>query len=66
MAGKSISLLAKWMPSINASGKARQQAKRFAKHFGLTYADYRKLLPVCQDVRRKRIERRIKISVENR
>ena len=44
MAGKSISLLAKWIPSINASGKARQQAKRFAKYFGLTYADYRKLL----------------------
>ena len=44
MAGKSISLLAKWMPSINASGKARQQAKRFVKHFGLTYEGYRKML----------------------
>ena len=44
MAGKSISLLAKWMPSINASGKARRQAKRFAKNFGLTYESYRKML----------------------
>lgn len=44
MVGKSISLLAKWMPSINASGKARQQAKRFVKHFGLTCEGYRKML----------------------
>ena len=44
MAGKSISLLAKWMPSINASGKARKQAKRFAKTFGMTYESYRKVL----------------------
>ena len=44
MAGRSISLLAKWMPSINASGKARQQAKRFVKHFGLTHEGYRKML----------------------
>ena len=44
MAGKSISLLAKWMPSINASGKARKQAKRFVKYFGLTNEGYRKML----------------------
>ena len=44
MEGKSISLLAKWMPSINASGKARKQAKRFAKEFGLPYESYRKML----------------------
>lgn len=44
MAGKSISLLAKWMPSINASSKARKQAKRFAKEFGLSYESYRKML----------------------
>lgn len=42
--GKPISLLAKWMPSINASGKARQQAKRFAKCFGLPYCTYRRTL----------------------
>ena len=42
--GKPISLLAKWMPSINASGKARQQAKRFAKYFGLPYCTYRRTL----------------------
>lgn len=44
MLGKSISLLAKWMPSINASGKARNQAKRFAKYFELPYVSYRKML----------------------
>ena len=44
MAGRPISLLAKWMPSINASGKARKQAKRFAKEFGLSYESYRKML----------------------
>jgi hypothetical protein len=44
MSDKSITLLAKWMPSINASDKARQQAKRFAKYFGLSYSSYRKTL----------------------
>ena len=44
MAGKSISLLAKWMPSINASCKARKQAKRFAQYFELSYCTYRKTL----------------------
>jgi hypothetical protein len=44
MTGRTISLLAKWMPSINASGKARQQAKRFIKYFGLTNETYRKML----------------------
>ena len=44
MLGKSISLLAKWMPSINASDKARRQAKRFAKYFELSYVSYRKML----------------------
>ena len=44
MEGRPISLLAKWMPSINASGKARKQAKRFAKEFGLPYESYRKML----------------------
>lgn len=44
MEGKSITLLAKWMPSINASGKARIQAKKFIKHFGLSKESYRKML----------------------
>lgn len=44
MEGRPISLLAKWMPSINASCKARKQAKRFAKEFGLSYESYRKML----------------------
>ena len=41
---KPVSLLAKWMPSINASIKARKMAKRFAKKFGLPFVDYRKML----------------------
>lgn len=44
MEGKSITLLAKWMPSINASGKARIQAKKYIKHFGLSKESYRKML----------------------
>ena len=44
MLGKPISLLAKWMPSINASNKARRQAKRFVEYFGLAYEQYRKML----------------------
>ena len=42
--GKPISLLAKWMPSINASDKVRKQAKRFAQYFELPYCAYRKTL----------------------
>ena len=42
--GKPISLLAKWMPSINASDKARKQAKRFAQYFELPYCTYRRTL----------------------
>ena len=44
MDSKPISLLAKWLPSINASNKARQQAKRFAKYFEIPYCTYRKTL----------------------
>ena len=43
-AGKSISLLAKWMPSINASKKTRTVAKRLAKRLGLYHEAYRKIL----------------------
>ena len=40
-----ISLLAKWMPSINASSpRTRGQAKILAQALGLKEADYRKLL----------------------
>ena len=40
-----ISLLAKWMPSINASSpRTRKQAKIVASDLGLKEADYRKLL----------------------
>lgn len=43
--GLSYSLLAKWMPSINASSsEARQKAKLLAEKMGLSKADYRKML----------------------
>lgn len=42
--GKPISLLAKWMPSINSGKKSRKLAKEFIKRFGLTNSEYRKEL----------------------
>lgn len=41
---KSVSLLAKWLPSVNASGKSRKIAKRICKKLGLTFENYRKVL----------------------
>ena len=44
-AGKPISLLAKWMPSINCSSKQRKGlAKRFCKFLGMTEKQYRQAL----------------------
>lgn len=44
-AGKSISLLAKWMPSINCSSKqTKKYAKQLHKALGLTEREYRKAL----------------------
>ena len=41
--GKSISLLAKWLPSVNASSKtSKRYAKMIYKHMGVTERDYRK------------------------
>ena len=49
-AGKPISLLAKWMPSINASSKEKiKLANIIAKNFGLTPAKYRKILSTLRD-----------------
>lgn len=43
--GKSISLLAKWMPSINCSNKERRLlGEKFAKAFGVSAKTYRKNL----------------------
>ena len=42
--GKSVSLLAKWLPSINASGKSRKLAKRICNKLALTFENYRKVL----------------------
>ena len=42
--GKPISLLAKWLPSINASKKSRKIAMRICRELGLISRDYRKLL----------------------
>lgn len=43
--GESVSLLAKWLPSVNTSNKeAVAQAKRIARALGLIDAGYRKML----------------------
>lgn len=43
--GESISILAKWMPSVNTSSeKTRRLARYFAKELGVTERQYRKVL----------------------
>ena len=43
--GGEVSLLAKWLPSVNASNpETVRNGKRIARHFGLTDAAYRKAL----------------------
>jgi hypothetical protein len=43
--GGNVSLLAKWLPSVNASNaKTVKQAKRIARYLGMNDAAYRKLL----------------------
>ena len=44
-AGESVSLLAKWLPSVNASNEdAIRQAKQIAQSLGMNDAQYRKTL----------------------
>lgn len=42
--GKPISLLAKWLPSVNATKHSRVLARRISKHLILTFESYRKML----------------------
>lgn len=44
-AGEPVSLLAKWMPSINASSKdSKRLGRKIAAHLGMTEREYRKVL----------------------
>lgn len=44
-AGEAVSLLAKWMPSINASSKdTKRIGRKIAAHLGMTEREYRKVL----------------------
>ena len=42
--GKPISLLAKWLPSVNSTKRSRTLARRVSKHLILTFESYRKML----------------------
>jgi hypothetical protein len=47
--GKPVSLLAKWLPSVNSSsGKTRARGKSFAKKLGLSEKDYRRQLSLLR------------------
>lgn len=49
-AGEPVSLLGKWLPSINASSdEARKQAKRLAQALGMNAAQYRKALSALRN-----------------
>lgn len=44
-AGSAVSLLAKWLPSINASSKdSKRLGRKIAEHLGMTEREYRKVL----------------------
>lgn len=48
VSGKPISLLAKWMPSVNSSGKARAKARKICNALEVTFAAYRKAIAVLR------------------
>ena len=48
--GENISLLAKWLPSINASSKVqKEKAKKIIKFFGIKEKDYRTCLSMLRE-----------------
>lgn len=48
--GQSVSLLGKWLPSINTSNaEVRKHARTLAKGFGLSYKEYRKTLSTLRN-----------------
>ena len=61
-AGKPVSLLAKWMPSINTSSeKTRKQARILKKGLGLTEKEYRTMLSALReyiDILERRMSRK--------
>lgn len=49
-AGRSVSLLAKWLPSVNASNdRTAELGRRLAKSFGMTEREYRKALSALRE-----------------
>lgn len=50
VSGRSVSLLAKWLPSVNASNKDTvRQAKRIARAMDMNDAQYRKMLSALRE-----------------
>lgn len=61
-AGKSISLLAKWLPSVNASSKTtKRYAKRICRYMNVSERDYRKAISALRaklDIVEKKMSRK--------
>jgi len=60
--GEEVSLLAKWLPSANASNaQTVYNAKKIAKHFGLSETNYRKAL-VALSAHKRIIEKNLRLK----